>query len=317
MNLLNKRKKITMEKIGFDLERIESLEDLLLELRRVGFSATALSKGYEIIQRMKEEKALTILTFTSNMVSSGLRDLFAELAKEKFVDLIITGAGSVEEDIMKTHKPFLLGSFYLSDSELHKKGINRIGDILVPNERYIWFEKFFTRFLEKIYKKTKIISPSDLIFELGKEVKDEKSILYWATKNNIPIFCPAITDGAIGLNLFVFKQDHRDFSIDVTGDMKKLANIVLSAEKTGAIILGGGFAKHHALGINLPRGGLDYAVYVSTAIEEDGSLSGARPREAVSWGKINQKARFVSIFGDATIIFPLLIIPFLKKVKVK
>jgi deoxyhypusine synthase len=306
-----------MEKIGFDLEKVESLEDLLLELRRVGFSATALSKGYEIIQRMKEEKALTILTFTSNMVSSGLRELFAELAKEKFVDLIITGAGSVEEDIMKTHKPFLLGSFCLSDSELHKKGINRIGDILVPNERYIWFEKFFTKFLEKIYKRTKIISPSDLIFELGKEVKDEKSILYWATKNNIPIFCPAITDGAIGLNLFVFKQDHRDFSIDVTGDMKKLANIVLSAEKTGAIILGGGFAKHHALGINLPRGGLDYAVYVSTAIEEDGSLSGARPREAVSWGKINQKARFVSIFGDATIIFPLLIIPFLKKVKVK
>jgi deoxyhypusine synthase len=306
-----------MEKIGFDLEKIESLEDLLLELRRVGFSATALSKGYGIIKRMKEEKALTILTFTSNMVSSGLRELFAELAKEKFVDLIITGAGSIEEDIMKTHKPFLLGSFYLSDSELHKKGINRIGDILVPNERYIWFEKFFTKFLEKIYKRTKIISPSDLIFELGKEVKDEKSILYWATKNNIPIFCPAITDGAIGLNLFVFKQDHRDFSIDVTGDMKKLANIVLSAEKTGAIILGGGFAKHHALGINLPRGGLDYAVYVSTAIEEDGSLSGARPREAVSWGKINQKARFVSIFGDATIIFPLLIIPFLKKVKVK
>jgi deoxyhypusine synthase len=251
------------------------------------------------------------------MVSSGLRDLFAEVAKEKFVDLIITGAGSIEEDIMKTHKPFLLGSFYLSDSELHKRGINRIGDILVPNERYIWFEKFFTKFLEKIYKRTKIISPSDLIFELGKEVKDEKSILYWATKNNIPIFCPAITDGAIGLDLFVFKQDHRDFSIDVTGDMKKLANIVLSAEKTGAIILGGGFAKHHALGINLPRGGLDYAVYVSTAIEEDGSLSGARPREAVSWGKINQKARFVSIFGDATIIFPLLIIPFLKKVKVK
>jgi len=304
-----------MEKIGFNLERVESLEDLLLELKRVGFSATALSKGYEIIQRMKEEKALTILTFTSNMVSSGLRELFAEVVKEKFVDLIITGAGSIEEDIMKTHKPFLLGSFNLSDSELHKRGINRIGDILVPNERYIWFEKFFTRFLEKIYKRTKIISPSDLIFELGKEVKDEKSILYWATKNNIPIFCPAITDGAIGLNLFIFKQDHRDFSIDVTGDMKKLANIVLTAEKTGAIILGGGFAKHHALGINLPRGGLDYTVYVSTAIEEDGSLSGARPREAVSWGKINQKAKFVSIFGDATIIFPLLIIPFLKKKK--
>ncbi|MGB9703455.1 MAG: deoxyhypusine synthase [Candidatus Micrarchaeales archaeon] len=304
-----------MEEIGLSLEGIKAkeIEKLVKRLKKVGFNATALAKGYEIIKEMKKEKALTILTFTSNMVSSGLRDIFAELVKRKFVDLIITGAGSIEEDIMKVHKPFLLGSFYLSDAELHKKGINRIGDILVPNERYIFFEKFFISFLKKLYKKTKSIAPSDLIFELGKEINDESSILYWATRNNIPIFCPAITDGAIGLNLFVFKQDYKDFSIDVTADMKKLANIVLSAKKTGAIILGGGFAKHHALGINLPRGGLDYCVYVSTAIEEDGSLSGARPREAVSWGKINEKAKEVFIFGDATIIAPLLFIPFLGK----
>lgn len=302
-----------MENVEFNLEKIKNFEDLLKEFKKTGFQATALAKGYEVIKEMKKQKVLLILTFTSNMVSSGLRELFAEIVKRKFVDLIITGAGSIEEDVMKTHKPFLLGSFYLNDAELHEKGINRIGDILVPNERYIWFEKFFTKFLEKIYKRTKSISPSDLIFELGKEINDKRSILYWATRNNIPIFCPAITDGAIGLNVFVFKQDHKDFSIDVTADMKKLANIILTAKKTGAIILGGGFAKHHALGINLPRGGLDYCVYVSTAIEEDGSLSGAKPREAVSWGKINKKARFVNIFGDATIVFPLLMLPFLKE----
>ena len=151
-----------------------------------------------------------------------------------------------------------------------------------------------------------MISPSELIYELGKIVKDENSILYWASKNNIPIFCPAITDGAFGLQLYFFKQSNKDFGIDVTADMKQLGELVLNAEKTAGIILGGGFAKHHLIGVNILRGGLDYEIYVTTAGEGDGSLSGARPKEAKSWSKIKEDANNVCIEGDATIIFPLL-----------
>ena len=132
---------------------------------------------------------------------------------------------------------------------------------------------------------------------------------------SIPVFCPGITDGAIGLQMFFFKQNHPDFCVDVTGDMKELANLVLNAEKTAGIILGGGISKHHVIGANIVREGLDYAVYVSTASEYDGSLSGAQTKEAKSWGKIQEKGRTANVVGDATILFPIMIAALKEKEK--
>ena len=152
-----------------------------------------------------------------------------------------------------------------------------------------------------------MISPSELSKRLGEKVEDENSFLYWAAKNEIPVFCPGVTDGAIGLQAYFFKQDHKDFVIDVTKDMKELADLTLNADKTAGIILGGGIAKHHVIGANIVRNGLDYAVYVTTASEFDGSLSGAQTREAKSWGKIQEQASTATVYGDATILFPLMV----------
>ncbi|MBS3115144.1 deoxyhypusine synthase [Candidatus Woesearchaeota archaeon] len=300
-----------LEKIkGFDLEKIKSAGDIISGMKNIGFQAAHLGQAAEILKKIKDSKAAIFLSFTSNMVSSGLREVFAYLVKHKMVDAIITSVGSVEEDLMKCSKSFLLGDFNVSDIDLHRKGINRIGNIFVPNDRYEMLEDVLVPFLKTMHEKQKhtgnLISPSELIYELGKIVKDENSILYWASKNNIPIFCPAITDGAFGLQLYFFKQSNKDFGIDVTADMKQLGELVLNAEKTAGIILGGGFAKHHLIGVNILRGGLDYAIYVTTAGEGDGSSSGARPKEAKSWSKIKEDANNVCIEGDATIIFPLL-----------
>lgn len=292
---------------GFRIDKSMSVKDMVEKMRFVGFQASQIPKAVDVIKRMKKDNATVMLSFTSNMVSSGLRELFAFLVKEKMVDVIITSVGSVEEDLMKTKKPFLLGDYDFSDVELHKNGINRIGNIFVPNDRYEQLEKDLQPFFARIFEKRKnMISPCELIHELGKTIEDENSILYWATKNDIPIFCPGITDGAFGLQLYFFKQEN-DFGIDVTADMNKLADLVNNAEKTGGIILGGGIAKHHLIGVNILRDGLDYAVYVSTGSELDGSLSGARPKEAKSWGKLQEKANSIFIEGDATIIFPLLL----------
>jgi deoxyhypusine synthase len=298
---------------GVDYEK-KDVSGFVKSMANVGLQATNLSKAVEIIDKMRQNKATVFLSFTSNMVSSGLRETFAYLVKNKMVDAIITSVGSIEEDLIKCHMPFLLGSFDADDAELHKKGINRIGNIFVPNDRYIKLEKllhaFFAEMLNKQEKTGKLISPSEIIYELGKKVDDKSSILYWATKNGVPIFCPAITDGAFGLDLYFFKclkKENREFGIDVTADMDRLADIVWESKKTGGIILGGGVAKHHLLGINIVRGGLDYAVYVSTGSEYDGSLSGARPKEAKSWSKLKEDANNIFVEGDATIIFPLIV----------
>jgi deoxyhypusine synthase len=301
-----KTEKIT----GFELSPKMTAADLSKQMRFAGFQATEVGKAAEIVREMKRERAFTILAFTSNMVSSGLREVFADLCKRKLVDCIITGIGSVEEDLMKSNSPFQLGSFDADDADLHSRGINRIGNIFVENAHYEWLEKqlqpFFKDMLALQKKNNKLLAPSELIHELGHRTNDPHSFIHQAAVNNIPIFCPAPTDGAFGLQVFFFKQDNKDFGIDVTGDMMKLEKLVMNADKTGGIILGGGFAKHHAIGVNILRGGFDYAVYVSTGTERDGSLSGARTKEAVSWGKINEHAHTAFVECDATIAFPLI-----------
>ncbi|MEW6528783.1 MAG: deoxyhypusine synthase [Candidatus Micrarchaeota archaeon] len=282
---------------------------LISKFASTGFQASKLWYATKLVNKMKKEKAKIYLTFTANMVASGLRGLFAELCKKKYIDVIITTAGALEHDFMRAcfDSKYKLGEFTTDDIKLHAHGINRIGNILVSNKNYIYFEKEIISIFEKLWIKKRIISPSKLCYEMGASLTSRKSFLYWCTKNKIPIFCPGITDGAIGLQAYFFKQRRKDFGIDVTKDMDALASITLNAEKTGGIILGGGISKHHAIGVNLLRGGFDYAVYITTAQPWDGSLSGARTNEAISWGKINKNAEHVTIDAEATIAFPMLV----------
>jgi deoxyhypusine synthase len=282
------------------------VDEFVDRIGTIGFQSLHVGKAVEIITKMKQEKAKIILTFTSNMVSSGLRGFFAQLIEKKFVDVAITTVGSIEEDLIKANgKEFLQGSFDVDDEQLGKEGINRIGNIYVPNEVYGSFEDIITPILEELYAKKKKWGVSELLFELGRFVTDEHSILYQARKQNIPLFCPAITDGALGLQIYFFKQKHPDFEIEVTSDMSLLFGSVIEASKVGCIVLGGGVAKHHAILANLLRDGMDYVVYMTTAHAHAGSLSGATTSEAKSWGKIKGEGDAITVIGDVSITFPL------------
>ncbi|VVB56862.1 putative deoxyhypusine synthase [uncultured archaeon] len=295
---------------GFSLSASTSVRELAAQMKDAGLQAGQLGQAAEIIHEMQKEKAAIILTFTTNLVSSGLREVIAELVKRRKVSAIITAIGSVEEDVMKTQVDFEQGSFDADDWQLREQGRNRVGNIIIPTAAYEKLEKVLMPFFEKEYEKQqklgRMLAPNEIIRDLGLELKDEHSFVYWAAKNNIPVFCPAPTDGAFGLQLYFFKQKRPAFGIDVSGDLKPLGQLVLDANKTGGIILGGGVAKHHAIGENLLREGFDYAVYVSTGTPYDGSLSGARVNEAVSWGKVSAKAKIVHVEADASIAFPIL-----------
>ena len=217
---------------------------------------------------------------------------------------------------MKCFNPHYLGDFKLKGADLRKVGINRIGNLLVPNNNYVEFEDFVMPILEDMYKEQKengtIWTPSTLIDRLGKEIDNEESIYYWAHKNNIPVFCPGITDGSLGDMLYMhsFKQQDYEkdaFVLDVVRDIRKLNSIAVWAPKSGMIILGGGIIKHHICNANLMRNGADFSVYINTGQEFDGSDSGASPDEAVSWGKIRLDAKPVKVSCDATIAFPILV----------
>ncbi len=307
---------------GYDFNHGVNYKNILESFSTTGYQATNLSKAIEITKKMIADKAFIYLGYTSNMVSSGLRELFRYLVEHKKVNVVVTTAGGIEEDIIKCLGTFIIGDFRASGAELRKKGINRIGNIFVPNSRYIKFEQFFQPILEGLYaeqKKTgKPCSPSDIAWALGKKINNRQSICYWAWKNKLRIFCPAITDGAIGDNIYLFKSGHEDFIVDIAEDAKRMNDTSFGLKKSGVVILGSGVAKHHILNTNMLRNGADYSVYINNAQEFDGSDAGALPEEAVSWGKITPSAMSVKVFGDATILFPLLVAEsFAKKTKNK
>jgi len=283
-----------------------SVSSLMDKLGKVGFQSVELGRASDIIVKMKKEGAKIFLSFTSNMVTSGLRGFFAQLIKLKMANVIVTTVGGIEEDMMKAAgERFLISRFRSDDVEFHEKGMNRVGNLLITNDSYIRFEGELKHMLERLYKKKKRYAVSELLREIGLMLDDEGSILYQAAKNNVPVFCPAITDGAFGFHLFMFQQDHPDFIVDVVKDFHNLLAASNHDEKKGIIALGGGVSKHHAILGLMISGGADYAVYMTTAREVSGSMSAATTDEAKSWGKIKDNSDAATVNGDVSILFPL------------
>jgi deoxyhypusine synthase len=296
---------------GYDFNKGVDYEKILKSFGTTGYQATNLSKGIKIVDKMIKNNAFIYLGYTSNLVSSGLREIFRYLVQNKKINVVVSSAGGIEEDIIKCLGDFVLGDFSASGKQLREKGINRIGNIYVPNSRYTKFEEFIIPLFEEIYQEQKstgkIITPSELIWKLGEKINNKQSIYYWAWKNQIKIFCPAITDGSIGDMIYFFKCKRPDFKIDLAQDIKELNDSTIGLKKSGLIILGSGMIKHSILNANMFRNGADYAVYINNAQEFDGSDAGALPEEAISWGKILPDAKTVKIYGDATILFPLIV----------
>ncbi len=311
-NILRKSEEVGGASIkGYDFNKGVDYEKILDSYSSMGIQASNFSEAEKIINEMIAGKAFIYLGYTSNMITSGVREIIRYLAENKKVNVLVTTAGGIEEDIIKCLGDFKLGDFRANGGELRRRGINRAGNIFIPNSRYCSFEDFIMPILEELYKNQKktgkAVTPSELIWKLGEKINNRDSVYYWANKNQIPVFCPAITDGSLGDMIYFFKSKNPDFILDVADDIWKLNNTTLGPEKTGIIILGGGVVKHSICNANMFRNGANYAVYINTAEEFDGSDSGALPEEAVSWGKILPTAKRVKIHGEASIIFPLLV----------
>lgn len=302
----------------YDFSEDLSVNELVVQMERAwGFTAGKLAVGVNILEHMNTaHECVKFLSFTGNLVATGTRGALKELVKRKLVDVIITTCGTLDHDIARCWRKYYKGSFVMNDAKLHEKNINRLGNILVPNDSYgIILEQKMQTLLQELWKEgVREASSSQLCREIGKRICNETSILYWAAKNNIPVYVPGIVDGAVGYQVWLFSQDH-DLKLNLLKDSGELNDIVFTAKKSGALIIGGGISKHHTIWWNQFKDGLDYVVYVSTADEWDGSLSGARPREAVSWGKINAKAKRVMVEGDASLILPIMVSALLSRMK--
>lgn len=323
------------------------LDNLLSAMSTVGFQATNLSLAISQIKQMRSWRlsqvplsptvdeslkspevrssirARIFFSYTSNQISCGQRETIRFLVEHKMVDVLCTTAGGIEEDLIKCFEPTFIGDFKYDGKALRRKGLNRIGNLVVPNKNYCKFEDWLAPLLNKMHDEQNeafnlwrkeggdmpenLWTPSRFIRRLGKEIDNTDSVLYWAYKNNIPVFCPALTDGSIGDMLYFHSYKRSGFILDINKDIRLINDLAVRSHATGMIIIGGGVVKHHVCNANLMRNGADWSVYLNTASEFDGSDSGASPDEAISWGKIRMTAKPVKVHADATIVFPLIV----------
>ena len=282
-----------------------------------GFESRNLAESLDILTTMiKDDNCQKFLSFVAAIMSTGLRGIVKDMLKNKWFNVVITTCGALDHDIARHFSNYNEGSFTLDDVMLTKENIHRLGNVLVPMDSYgPLIEEKMQLFLEEEYSKgTREMSTEDICKMIGSHL-GEDSFLYWASKNDIKVIVPGIVDGAVGSQIWMFTQKHADFKLNITKDADTLSGIVFKAKKSGALMLGGGISKHHTLWWNQYRDGLDFAVYITTAQEFDGSSSGALVREAISWGKVTQNAKQTTIHAEITTALPFLYSALLSKLK--
>lgn len=332
---------------GHDFSITTGIDDIMNSFLTTGFQATNLALAAERIREMRQWRLAHVpfqegiddpdlrdesirkrircrifLAYTSNQISSGQREVIRFLVQNKMVDVIITTTGAIEEDIIKCFSPTYMGDFSLKGKDLREQGINRIGNLIIPNTNYCQFEDWLMPVINAMHdeqddaarKWAKHVAnidhaaelppmfhwtPSQFIHRLGKVINNEDSVLYWAARNNIPVFSPALTDGSVGDMIHFHSYRRPGFVLDIAEDIRRINDLAIKSHCTGQIILGGGLVKHHTCNANLMRNGADYSIYINTASDYDGSDTGASPDEAVSWGKV----RFSSVGVVVSVLF--------------
>jgi len=288
---------------------MESALDQLVQGMRVGagFGAKKLARAVDIFMDMVQDQDCTIfLTVAGAMVPGGMKHVLIDFLELGVVDVLIATGATLTHDLIEAfgYKHFH-GSALADDEALSKEGLNRIYNVLLPNEAYEMLEENIQSVLEQS-SRTEFLC-SEFLTYLGNQLPERPSILRVAAKKKIPIFCPAIADSILGFQLWMYSQTH-PLNIDILGDQKRIIDIAYESKHKGALIIGGGTPKHYvAMAMQVTSKGLNYAIQITMDRPEPGGVSGASLQEAISWKKVDARAKHVDVICDATIALPIML----------
>lgn len=285
-----------------------SVLELIQEMEKAGaLGAGRMSRSTKLLAEiLNDEDTAVFCSVAGPLVPGGLRKVIRDMIQEGMIDVLITSGANITHDLLEAFGGKHYHGIEQDDETLCQQGMGRIGDIYTKSEDFEIFEKEISKILTKIAGDNPNLTIREFLTEIGNSIDDEESILYTAAKKGVPIYSPGIIDSMLGLQLWMFTQDNQ-LHLDASGDMSELSDIVFGSKKVATIILGGGLPKHYALASNLLKGGVDAAIQITMDRSETGSLGGAPLEEAKSWAKAKAGSKLVTVIGDATIIFPLML----------
>jgi len=294
-----------------EIEPGMSVQALIKAMSGCGFGARRLSAATDIYESMLTGDYTKFFALSGAMVPAGMRNIISKLIRDGHIDVLITTGANLVHDLIECFGHHCLGAAESDDAALRGEGLSRIYDVYLQDHDFIRFEEIMQNILPE---SRKAISGRELLGIIGSQMEDRKSILRSAYDAGIPVFCPALPDSMIGLQAWLFSQS-RPLLVDAFADVREIVDICYESPRAGIFILGGGVPKNFALQSMLvtPKS-FELAVQLTTDTPEAGGLSGATLSEAVSWGKISPDARHVTVYGDATITFPMIVASALSRI---
>jgi deoxyhypusine synthase len=285
-----------------------SIKELLEEMGKAGaLGAGRIHRATQLMAEVLADEDTTVfLSVAGPMVPGGLRKIIRDLINDGHIQAFITSGANITHDLLEAFGGAHYRGLDLDDEKLCDKGIGRIGDIYTISEDFRVFEREIIPIISSISQEKNNLTIQEFIQEIGKNIQDENSIIHTAALKDVPIYAPGIVDSMLGLQLWMYTQE-KSLQLDAVGDMHHLSDLVFGSKKVATIILGGGLPKHYALASNLIKGGVDAAIQITMDRSETGSLGGAPLEEAKSWAKARAGSNLVTVIGDATIIFPLMV----------
>ncbi|MEW6063113.1 MAG: deoxyhypusine synthase [Nanoarchaeota archaeon] len=286
------------------------VNELVKEMSRSGvFGAGRIAKAANIFEEMLKDKECKIFFgFAGAMVPGGMKNVVIDMLKNGYIHVFVTTGANLTHDLIEAlgHRHYK-GSANVDDKKLHKEKIDRIYESYMQDKVYITLEKFFDFLVERLPRKK--MDVKEFLWEIGKYVNSKDSILKICYEKKIPIFCPAISDSGIGMMIWGNLAKGKKIEVDAFADLKEIVDIAWTSKKRGIFYVGGGVPKNYiqqAMQFSDKQDGADYGIQITTDRPEYGGSSGAELREGISWGKMNEKGKFVDVYCDATIALPLI-----------
>lgn len=292
-----------------------SVNEMVRQMELAGvLGAGRLGKAVRICQSMiRDEYCRVFLGLAGPLVPGGMRDIIISIIKNKWVDVVVTTGAILTHDLGEAlgYRHYQ-GSADADDTDLYKRGFDRIYESYMPNKVYEGMEDFIAKNFEKLNGKKSI---RDFLWELGR-LTPGKSILKSCFEGGIPVFCPAIADSGIGLMVWGQLAKGKNAEARAFEDLKEIIDLSWGAKKAGVIYFGGGVPKNYIQqAMQFAPKSASYGVQVTMDRPEPGGSSGAELKEGISWGKMHPKAKFVDLICDATIAMPIIYAALMERLK--
>ncbi|MFC1520877.1 deoxyhypusine synthase family protein [Elusimicrobiota bacterium] len=306
----------TKKSVPFSIEKNSNAASILSKMSNTAFQGRSLGEALRVWEKALKNDSVIYFGLSGALTPAGMRKVICFLIENRLIDVIVSTGANLFHDVHQS-----LGGVYYQcspcadDRALRQNRYDRMYDVAASDKEFEDVDWSTLEFAKKLENRG--YTTREFFFLMGKEVakqEEDPGIVTTAYRNNVPIFCPAVTDSSFGLAIATGKaRGQVAFSFDVINDINEMAYFMKCLPNACEIIMGGGTPKNYiqqtAVFFDLltkEDKTLQYCVQITQDTPQWGGLSGCTFQESMSWGKIHHTADQIACYCDATIALPLL-----------